>query len=105
MSRNLLTARLKKLVAGGVLIQQPVAENGRRLEYVLTPMGEDLGAMIVAMRQWGDRWLFSPNAHPADMIDVVDETVIPPLEIRSSAGRRVSPSDIRLRSRLPAENA
>lgn len=97
MSRNLLTARLKKLVAGGVLKQQPIAENGKRLEYVLTPMGEDLATTIVAMRQWGDRWLFSPDSHPADMVDVVDGTVIPPLEVRSSSGRCVLPSDIRLK--------
>lgn len=96
MSRNLLTARLKKLVAGGVLMQQPVAENARRLEYVLTPMGEDLATTIVAMRQWGDRWLFAPAPHPVDMVDSVDGGVIPPLEVRSATGRRVLPSEIRL---------
>jgi len=52
MSRNLLTARLKKLVAGGVMTRQPVAENAKRLEYVLTPMGEDLATTIVSLRQW-----------------------------------------------------
>ena len=97
MSRNLLTARLKKLVEGGVLTRQPIAENAKRLEYVLTPMGEDLGTTVVALRQWGDRWLFSPAPHPADMIDVVDGTVIPPLEVRSAAGRLVPARDVRLK--------
>ncbi|MYM26795.1 transcriptional regulator [Duganella sp. CY15W] len=96
MSRNLLTARLKKLVDGGVLVRQPIAENAKRLEYVLTPMGEDLATAVVALRQWGDRWLFAPNPHPVDMIDVADGTVIPKLEVRSASGRLIGPSEIRL---------
>lgn len=96
MSRNLLTARLKKLVKGGVMTRQPIAENAKRLEYVLTPMGEDLATTIVALRQWGDRWLFAPKPHPADMVDAVDGTVIPRLEVRSASGRVVPPTDIRL---------
>lgn len=97
MSRNLLTVRLKKLVAGGVLARQPIEENGRRHEYVLTPMGEDLATTIVALRQWGDRWLFAPNPHPADMVDAVDGTRIAPLQVRSSKGRLVSRTDLRLK--------
>jgi len=96
MSRNLLTTRLKKLVDGGVLTRQPIAENAKRLEYALTPMGEDLATTIVALRQWGDRWLFAPEPPPADMVDVTDGTVIPKLEVRSASGRLVGPSEIRL---------
>ena len=51
MSRNLLTARLKKLVACGILARKPIAEEARRHEYVLTEMGEDLLATIIALRQ------------------------------------------------------
>ena len=105
MSRNLLTARLKKLVAGGVLARQPVTETARRLEYVLTPMGEDLLATIVALRQWGDRWLFAPEPHPADMVDAVDGSVLARIEVRSSKGRAVALADLKLkpnRRRRPA---
>ena len=97
MSRNLLTARLKKLVAGGVLARQPIAENAKRLEYILTPMGEDLLATIVALRQWGDRWLFAPQQHPADMVDAVDGSVLERIEVRSSKGRAVALADVQLK--------
>lgn len=97
ISRNLLTARLKKLVAGGVLIRRPIGENAKRHEYVLSPMGEDLVTAMVAIRQWGDRWLFSPNNHPADMIDSVDGSMIAPLVVRSSEGRIVTRKDILLK--------
>ncbi len=97
ISRHLLTTRLKKLVAGGVLARQPIEDGGKRQEYVLTPMGQDFYTTVVALRQWGDRWLFAPRPHPADMVDAVDGSVLAPLEVRSSKGRRVGPLDIRLK--------
>jgi len=97
MSRSLLTTRLKKLVAGGVLARRPIADAAKRHEYVLTPMGEDLATTIVALRQWGDRWLFAPKQHPHDMVDAVDGTVLAPLEVRSAAGRLVPRADVRLK--------
>jgi DNA-binding HxlR family transcriptional regulator len=97
ISRNLLTARLKKLVARGILERRPIAEEARRHEYVLTEMGEDLFATIIALRQWGDRWLFAPGAHPADMYDAVDGSKIARLEARSEKGRLVGREHLELR--------
>lgn len=99
MSRNLLTARLKKLVACGILERKPVAEEARRHEYVLTEMGEDLLTTIVALRQWGDRWLFRPSPPPAHMVDAVDGSELEQLKVRSSLGREPVRRDIRLRRR------
>jgi DNA-binding HxlR family transcriptional regulator len=101
MSRNLLTTRLKSLVANGVMERRPIAADGRRGEYVLTPMGEDLVTTIVALRQWGDRWLFAPKPRPADMFDAVDGTKLQELVVRSGKGRRVKRADIRLRRTTP----
>ncbi len=98
ISRHLLTERLKKLVAGGVLARQPIAENARRHEYVLTPMGEDLFVTLIALRQWGDRWLFAPDPPPAKMLDAVDGSVVAPLEVKSSRGRHMSRQDLRLKA-------
>src|SRR6202000_2799299 len=61
MSRNLLTSRLKKFVKCGILERKPIAASSRRQEYVLSEMGEDLLTTIIALRQWGDRWLFQPS--------------------------------------------
>jgi DNA-binding HxlR family transcriptional regulator len=98
ISRHLLTERLKKLVAGGVLARQPIAENGKRLEYILTPMGEDLFTLVVALRQWGDRWLFAPDPPPMNMVDAVDGSVVAPLEVKSSRGRVMARRDLRLKA-------
>lgn len=97
ISRHLLTTRLKRLVADGVLARQPIAENAKRHEYVLTPMGEDFFTTVVALRQWGDRWLFAPNPPPFEMVDAVDGSVVAPLELKSSRGRLMSRRDLRLK--------
>ena len=98
ISRNLLTARLKKLVARGIFKRRPIAEEARRHEYVLTEMGEDLLPMIIALRQWGDRWLFRPLPAPYGMFDTVDGTELEEITVRSSRGREIRRIDIRLRA-------
>jgi len=98
ISRNLLTARLKKLVARGIFKRRPIAEEARRHEYVLTEMGEDLLATIIALRQWGDRWLFRPLPAPYGMFDTVDGSELEEIKVRSARGRDIRRVDIRLRS-------
>src|SRR5271168_4955274 len=87
ISRNLLTARLKKLVARGIFKRRPIAEEARRHEYVLTEMGEDLLPMIIALRQWGDRWLFRPLPAPYGMFDTV---MVPSLRRSQCVPREVA---------------
>ena len=100
ISRNLLAARLKKLVACGILERKPIAEEARRHEYVLTAMGEDLLTTVIALRQWGDRWLFRPEPPPIAMFDSSDGSELEQLKVRSSRGREIGRSDIRLRRRM-----
>ena len=52
-------ARLKDLVAAGLLERTAYQEPGQRtrLEYHLTEMGVDILPAVVALAQWGDRWL------------------------------------------------
>jgi DNA-binding HxlR family transcriptional regulator len=104
ISRNLLTTRLNKLVDGGVLKRRPIATDAKRQEYVLTEMGEDLLTLVVAMRQWGDRWLFTPDTVPADLIDGRDGALVSPLEVRSATGRPLTLADIRLKRRRRSED-
>jgi DNA-binding HxlR family transcriptional regulator len=103
VSRNLLTARLKKLVACGILERKPIAEEARRHEYILTEMGEDLLATIIALRQWGDRWLFRPAPPPIRMLDASDGSELAQIKVHSSRGRELSRTEIQLRLRARSE--
>lgn len=53
---DVLTARLAKLVAFGVLERRPYQEEGRRVrhDYHLTEAGRDLRVVLGALQQWGD---------------------------------------------------
>jgi DNA-binding HxlR family transcriptional regulator len=57
-ARNLLSARLGKLVDHGILDREPYREPGRRqrYEYRLTDKGKELFPVVVALMDWGDRW-------------------------------------------------
>ncbi len=64
--RDALTARLRTLVAEGVLERVPYQAPGsrRRHEYQLTEKGRDLFPALMALLAWGDRWTADP-AGPA----------------------------------------
>src|ERR1700728_2026798 len=62
--RDTMTARLKTLVAAGVLERRAISEHPPRFEYRLTPAGVDLYPVIVALMQWGDRYLSEGAAPP-----------------------------------------
>ncbi|HEX3816156.1 MAG TPA: helix-turn-helix domain-containing protein [Mycobacteriales bacterium] len=54
--RDRLAARLKTLVAAGVLERRQYQESPPREDYHLTAAGRDLIPVLHALRQWGDRW-------------------------------------------------
>jgi DNA-binding HxlR family transcriptional regulator len=64
--RQVLTNRLARLVEHGLLHRVPYQEPGARArdEYRLTAMGFDLYPVLVALREWGDRYLADPDGSP-----------------------------------------
>jgi DNA-binding HxlR family transcriptional regulator len=55
VARNVLQARLERLVEEGILVKRPYQERPLRSEYRLTEKGTDLWPVLVALLQWGDR--------------------------------------------------
>jgi DNA-binding HxlR family transcriptional regulator len=53
ISPNTLSDRLKRLEEHGVVERQFYSEHPPRAEYVLTSVGQSLGPILVAMRDWG----------------------------------------------------
>ncbi|MDA0636458.1 helix-turn-helix domain-containing protein [Nonomuraea sp. MCN248] len=68
IARNILTDRLRKLTAYGLLAQR-AAPSGRRQEYVLTDAGRDLFPVILTLRQWGERHAFAPSETHSTLVD------------------------------------
>jgi DNA-binding HxlR family transcriptional regulator len=64
VARNVLSARLERMVELGILERRPYRERPERHEYFLTEKGLDLWPAIVALMQWGDRHLPLPPGGP-----------------------------------------
>ncbi|MGY1829563.1 winged helix-turn-helix transcriptional regulator [Geodermatophilus sp. SYSU D01180] len=64
--KAVLTDRLNSLVAQDLLARVPYQEEGarQRHEYRLTERGRDLYPALVALMQWGDRWLAEDGVPP-----------------------------------------
>ncbi|HEX4106970.1 MAG TPA: helix-turn-helix domain-containing protein [Solirubrobacteraceae bacterium] len=64
VARNVLQARLERLVESGILERRVYQERPRRHEYVPTGKGLELWPVIVHLLRWGDRHL-APDGAPA----------------------------------------
>jgi DNA-binding HxlR family transcriptional regulator len=75
-SRDILTARLRKLESGGVIRRERYSDHPVRHEYHLTPAGAELCDVLLVLMHWGDRHL-----NPGD----------PPVRWQHSCGHPVAP--------------
>ncbi|PXB02894.1 winged helix-turn-helix transcriptional regulator [Pectobacterium carotovorum] len=69
VAKNILTDRLRALVEEGILSVQPVSESSAYQEYILTPKGEQLFPLVVALRQWGEQQLFAEGEPHSLLLD------------------------------------
>jgi len=65
ISPKTLSERLKSLEKAGVITRTSYAEVPPRVEYALTDRGMDLIPLIDHMRDYGTKWLVSPNGSRA----------------------------------------
>jgi len=54
--RDILTSRLRRLEAEGVVEKRPYQEHPPRYEYNLTQAGNELRPILLSLAEWGDRW-------------------------------------------------
>ncbi len=68
VASNVLTARLSRLRADGLLERRPYQERPVRYEYFLTDKGRDLYPVMIALIQWGDKHLAGADGPPRALI-------------------------------------
>ena len=56
-SPHILSQRLKRLEAAGILRRRAYLERPLRHEYRLTEKGRDLWPVVIALKTWGDKWM------------------------------------------------
>jgi DNA-binding HxlR family transcriptional regulator len=94
--RQVLTTRLATLVEHGLLRREPYQEPGHRSrdEYRLTQPGLDLYPVLVALLEWGDRYLGDADGPPITL-NHRDCGEPVHLEVHCAAGHTVEPRAVR----------
>lgn len=94
IAKNILCDRLAKLVDNEVLRKEDVGEHGSRFEYRLTEKGRDLFPVVVALRQWGDKWNPAPDGQPLDLRDRETGQPIKAVTVQNAEGEPLSIRDV-----------
>ena len=96
VARNILSRRLTRLVAAGILERRRYSERPVREEYRLTDKGRDLFPVIIALLEWGNRW---GAATPQRLLDRATGALVEPVLVDATTLRRLSPRELRLAAR------
>jgi DNA-binding HxlR family transcriptional regulator len=96
IARNILASRLKGLVAAGILEKRPLPQEGvRRIEYCLTQKGREMGMILMALADWGNR--FDPEG-PKVAIETIDTGEPVRLQlVNMTNGKPVAPQNMQVR--------
>ncbi len=96
ISEPVTATRLRDLVDQGLLRREPYRDPGQRtrMAYRLTDMGADLLPVLIALLNWGDRWL----ADGAPPVAVRHHGCGGPVraELRCALGHRLGATDLDL---------
>ena len=94
IARNTLADRLRHLVEKGMLTQIDVGKRGTRFEYVPTLKAKEFQVALMAILQWGDRWVSGRGNEPVVAFDRVSGSAIAPLVMQATSGRAVSSDEL-----------
>ncbi len=96
MAKNILATRLKRLVEAGVLRVVPASDGSAYREYELTEKGEALLPAMVALRQWGERFMFGSGDEHSVLLDAKERKPLAEMVVRSEDGRELGLGDVEL---------
>lgn len=93
IARNILANRLTRLVEKGILSREPMSCDRRKVEYRITQKGKELAPMMIALRQWGEKWECGSLAKP-QICDKRDGEPVQPVKIFAHDGRELTLDDV-----------
>ena len=94
VSKNILSQRLDNLVTNEIFRKAAVAEDARRYSYELTNKGKELFPIVVAMLQWGDKWMFGSEGEPVQVLDTKKRAPVQKVGVVSRDGRFLQSQDV-----------
>ncbi|HVE09896.1 MAG TPA: helix-turn-helix domain-containing protein [Paraburkholderia sp.] len=95
IARNVLAARLDRLIELNIVERFPLPERANTFGYRLTDKGSELYPVLVALMQWGDRWL-APKGKPlVALVDHSSGEPVEPIAVQGKSGRSLGFRDVR----------
>ncbi len=95
IARNILSARLKRLVEAGLLERVPCPEDRRVHEYRLSASGRALHPVLIALTQWSQRWL-GESCEALRIVERSSGRGVRPVVVQAADGRTLGLRDIAL---------
>lgn len=96
MAKNILSTRLRTLVAHGILEIAPASDGSAYQEYLLTDKGQALFPVIVGLRQWGEDYLFKEGEARSTLVESDSGLTIPRMTPTGSDGQTLTPLNTRV---------
>jgi DNA-binding HxlR family transcriptional regulator len=96
MAKNILSTRLRTLVAHGILEIAPASDGSAYQEYLLTDKGQALFPVIVGLRQWGEDYLFKEGETRSTLVESDSGLTIPRMTPTGSDGQTLTPLNTRV---------
>jgi DNA-binding HxlR family transcriptional regulator len=93
IARNILSNRLARLVDNDILTREPDPGDRRKVAYRLTPKGRELLPVLVALRQWGERWVSGVPSNPV-LVDRMNRWPVAPMAVRAADGRPLALNEL-----------
>jgi DNA-binding HxlR family transcriptional regulator len=93
IARNILSNRLGRLVEHEILKRQADTADRRKIVYKLTDKGKALLPVLIALRQWGERWVSGVPSNPV-LVDTVNRMPVEQIAVRASDGRPLQLGDL-----------
>jgi DNA-binding HxlR family transcriptional regulator len=101
VAKNILSIRLKGLVAQGVMEMVPAADGSVYKEYALTEKGRALQTVLIALSQWGNEFMYEPGELGSVMVDAKNRKPIQKLELVAADGRHLAPEEVATKLSVP----
>ena len=97
IAKNTLTSRLTQLVDGGILEKVAPDDGSKHEEYRLTEMGRELAPVMIALAQWGDKWVAHEDGPSTELIDRETGLKLPRIWPRRENGEFMQLAEITLK--------
>jgi DNA-binding HxlR family transcriptional regulator len=96
VATNILKNRLDGFVDAGIMERCNYSQNPDHFEYLLTDKGRELASVLVALTEWGDRWV-APDGPPILYVHSVCDCPIAMKATCANCGEVHDPAEVQVR--------